>query len=131
MTDLLEDHLLYKSESYRIVGAAMAVHRELGPGFLEAVYQEALEREFLSQKIPHLTQVPLKIMYKGKPLQKQYVADFVCYEKIIVELKALSELASEHEAQILNYLKATGHKLGILINFGEESLTYRRIVKEK
>jgi GxxExxY protein len=131
MTDLLSTNLLYKSECYRIIGSAMAVHRELGPGFLEAVYQEALEIEFLLQKIPYLAQSPVEIMYKGMLLKKQYVADFVCYEKIIVELKALSELVSEHEAQILNYLKATGLKLGILINFGEESIAFKRIIKEK
>ncbi|HNU77676.1 MAG TPA: GxxExxY protein [Prolixibacteraceae bacterium] len=130
LTDWLENHLLYKSESYRIIGAAMTVHRELGSGFLEAVYQEALEIEFGSLKIPYEAQVPLNVTYKGNPLKKQYLADFVCFGKIIVEIKALSGLTAEHEAQVLNYLKASGFKLGLLINFGEESLFFQRLIKE-
>ena len=130
LTDWLENHLLYKSESYRIIGAAMTVHRELGSGFLEAVYQEALEIEFGSLKIPYEAQVPLNVTYKGNPLKKQYLADFVCFWKIIVEVKALSGLTAEHEAQVLNYLKASGFKLGLLINFGEESLFFQRLIKE-
>ena len=130
LTDWLENHLLYKSESYRIIGAAMTVHRELGSGFLEAVYQEALEIEFGSLKIPYEAQVPLNVTYKGNPLKKQYLADFVCFGKIIVEIKALSGLTAEHEAQVLNYLKASGFKLGLLINFGEESLFFQRLIQE-
>lgn len=130
MTDLLENYLLYKSESYRIVGAAMTVHRELGSGFLESVYQEAMEIEMSSLQIPFESQVPLNIFYKANPLKKKFAADFVCFGKIIVELKALSGLVSEHDAQVINYLKATGYKLGLLINFGEESLSFKRIIKE-
>ena len=88
----------------------MTVPRELGSGFLEAVYQEALEIEFGSLKIPYEAQVPLNVTYKGNPLKKQYLADFVCFGKIIVEIKALSGLTAEHEAQVLNYLKASGFK---------------------
>jgi GxxExxY protein len=130
MTDLLENYLLYKSESYRIIGAAMTVHRELGSGFLESVYQEAMEIEMSSLQIPYESQVPLNIFYKANPLKKKFAADLVCFGKIIVELKALSGLVSEHDAQVLNYLKATGFKLGLLINFGEESLSFKRFIKE-
>jgi GxxExxY protein len=124
------DKLLYKDESYKIIGAAMAVHRELGSGFLEAVYHEALEIEFKHQYIPHQSEAMLPIKYKDVILQKQYFADFICYDKIVVEIKAVKELDSIHEAQVFNYLKATGYKLGLLINFGEESLTYKRLVRE-
>ena len=132
MPNLLQQkELVYKNEAYKIVGAAMAVHRELGCGFLEAVYAEALEMELQSQNITYKREVPIGIEYKGKPLKKTYVADFICYNKIIIELKAVNYLESVHESQVLNYLKATGYKLGILVNFGEPSLKYKRIVKEK
>ena len=91
----------------------------MGPGFLEPVYQESLTIEFLKQRIPSVREKELKIYYKNIELNKKYIADFVCYDKIIVELKALNQLTTEHEAQVLNYLKATGYKLGLLINFGE------------
>ena len=120
--------LIYKEESYKIIKACMNVHNELGPGFLEAVYKEALEIEFQLLGIPYEREKLIKIQYKGNILKKEYKADFVCYEKIILEAKALSSLISEHEAQILNYLKGTGFKLGILVNFGEKSLKYRRLV---
>ncbi len=106
------------------------MNRELGPGFLEAVYQEALAIEFGKQHIPFEQEKVLSIVYKDIELEKKYIADFICYDKIIVELKALSQLTSEHESQILNYLKATGYKLGILVNFGEKSLKYKRMVHE-
>lgn len=106
----------------------MEVHRELGNGFLEAVYQEALSIEFLEKKIPFNKELPLTIKYKTNILEKLYVADFVVFDKIIVELKALSALDSIHESQVLNYLKATGYKLGLLINFGTNSLEYKRLV---
>ena len=130
MTDLHDNDLLFKSECYKIIGAAMTVHRELGNGFLEAVYQEAMEIELKEQKIPFEAQQPLIISYKGRLLKKQYIADLVCYDKITVELKAISDLNSEHESQVLNYLKATGYQLGLLINFGQESLEFRRLIKE-
>ena len=122
-------NLLYKDEAYKIVGACLEVHKHLGCGFLEPVYQEALEKEFISQKIPCKREIELLIYYKQERLNKYYQADFVCYDKIIVELKALSELTSQHEAQVLNYLKATGFELGLLINFGQTSLQYKRIIK--
>jgi GxxExxY protein len=120
--------MIYKAEVYEIIGAAMEVHKELGCGFLEAVYQEALEREFIHRKIAYQRESKLEIYYKGEVLSKYYVADFICYDEIIVELKALSKLSSENESQLLNYLKATNSKLGVLINFGSNSLEYKRII---
>jgi len=119
---------LDKTEAYKIIGAAMEVHKELGPGFLEAVYQEALEIELQKQKIPYEREKLMNVFYKGIKLKKKYSADFVCYDKIIVEAKALSSLSSDHEAQILNYLKTTSLKLGLLINFGAKSLQHKRMV---
>ena len=110
--------LLYKDDVYAIIGAAIEVHRVLGSGFLEAVYQEALEIELASRHVPFDTQAPLSIIYKSHRLQKGYIADLCCYEKIIVELKALNQLSGKEEAQLLNYLKATGFRVGLLINFG-------------
>jgi len=121
-------NFLYKSETFKIIGAAMEVHKELGCGFFEAVYQEALELEFQYDKIPYQREAQLNIYYKGQLLKKYYQADFICYDGIIVELKALSALTSEHESQLLNYLKATGLKVGLLINFGNKSLEYKRMV---
>ena len=120
--------LLYKEEAFKIIGAAMEVHKELGNGFLEAVYQEALEIEFKTQGIPYIREPKLEIYYKGQKLKKYYVADFICYDKIIVETKALSGIESKNIGQTLNYLKATGYKLGLVINFGEESLKYKRLI---
>ena len=122
--------LILKEEVFAIVGAAIEVHRELGPGFLEAVYQEAVEMELRERGIPFEAQKPLRITYKGKTLNKEYVADLVCYNKIIVELKALDRLSGNEEAQILNYLKATGLRVGVLINFGSHGkLEWKRFVK--
>ena len=122
---------LYEDETYRIIGAAIEVHKELGFGFLEAVYQEALEREFQLKNIPYKRENPLRIYYKNEILEKCYIADFICYDKIIVEIKALSSIIPEYLGQTLNYLKATKLKLGLIINFGKNSLEYRRIIKEK
>lgn len=120
--------LVYKEEVYDIVGAAMEVHRELGNGFLEAVYHEALAAEFVERGIPFEREKNIQIFYKGVLLKKYYQADFVCHDKIILELKALSSLNGDHSAQLLNYLKATGFKLGLLINFGQKSLVYKRLI---
>ena len=120
--------LLYKTESYKIIGAAMEAHKELGAGFLESVYQEAFELELQKQNIPYEREALLNIYYKGVKLKKRFSADFVCYDKIVVELKALSTLSTDHEAQILNYLKTSGLKLGLLINFGSKSLQYKRLI---
>jgi GxxExxY protein len=106
----------------------MEVHKTLGHGFAEQVYQEALSIEFQSKAIPYLNQVPLKIEYKGKILNKYYIADFVCFDNIVLELKAVNQLSSAHMSQVLNYLKATDKKVGLLINYGAQSLEYKRIV---
>jgi GxxExxY protein len=106
----------------------MEVHNELGSGFLEPVYQDALALEFKKKDILFKKEQQLKIFYKGIKLERKYIADFICYEKIIVELKALKSLNTEHESQLLNYLKATGYKLDILINFGESQLKFKRFV---
>jgi GxxExxY protein len=122
--------LILKDEVYAIIGAAVEVHRELGPGFLEAVYQEALEIELAQRGIPYRSHQPLTIYYKGQRLRKEYEADVICYEQIIVELKALDHLSGREEAQLLNYLKATGLRLGLLINFGSVGkLEWKRMVK--
>ena len=120
--------LVYKEESYKIIGACLEVHNELGPGFLEPVYQEALELEFDIQKIPFRREVPLPIKYKGALLNKSYFADFILFNNIILELKALDALSGVHESQVLNYLKATDFRLGILVNFGQPKLQYKRLV---
>ena len=120
--------LLFKDECYKIVGACMEVHRTLGCGFLEPVYQEALSYEFQRQGIPYEREKEYEINYKGLVLSKTYKVDFLCYGDIIVELKALGQLSKEHMAQVLNYLKASHLKLGLLVNFGTTSLNYERIV---
>ncbi len=124
MTDLL-----LKDEVYAIIGAAIQVHSVLGPGFLEPVYQEALELECGWRKIPFVAQKRLEISYRGQKLLKEYIADLVCYDKIIVEIKALDQLTGREESQLLNYLKATDMKVGLLINFGSQGrLEWKRFV---
>ena len=121
--------LIFKDEVYSIMGAAMDVHRELGSGFLESVYQEALEMELTRRQIPFESQKPIKIIYKGRTLNKEFVADLICYGKIIVELKAQENLSGKEEAQVLNYLKATGIKVAVVINFGSHpKLEWKRLV---
>ncbi|MDR1964634.1 MAG: GxxExxY protein [Planctomycetaceae bacterium] len=121
--------IIFKEESYDIQGAVFEVYRQMGSGFLEEVYQECLEREFKIRDIPFEPQKHLTLFYKGEPLNKTYIPDFVCYEKIIVELKAVKELTNDHQAQILNYLKATQFKLGLLVNFGSQpTVTIERLV---
>ncbi|MDZ7742709.1 MAG: GxxExxY protein [Bacteroidota bacterium] len=120
--------IIYKKEAYEIIGACMEVHKELGNGFLEAIYHEALMREMNERKIPFETNVKLQVSYKNQLLHKVYFADLVCYDKIIVELKAADGIIPEHESQLINYLKATNYQLGLLVNFGAKSLQYKRIV---
>ena len=110
--------LLYKEECYAIQGAIYEVYREMGCGFLEAVYQECLEKELIRRCIPFQSQVELVLTYKGNRLNQTYKPDFVCYEKIIMELKTVREVDNSHRAQVLNYLKATGMRIGLLVNFG-------------
>ena len=109
----------------------MEVHNELGNSFLEPVYQEALEEEFKIQSIPYVREKLLPVMYKGKQLKKEYYADFVCYDDIIVELKAVSVFSKPHKAQVLNYLNAANKEIGLLINFGETKLKWERLTKFK
>lgn len=121
--------IYYKQESYEIIGAAMKVYNTLGPGFLEAVYQEALEIELGRRKIPFSSQQELKIYYGDIALNHRYKPDFMCYDNIIVEIKAVSCIDDTHRAQLYNYLHATKYKLGILINFGfSDGLEYERKV---
>ena len=110
--------LIYPDESYEIRGACFEVYKEKGSGFTEPVYHECLIEEFFLRKLPAVSEPELKLEYKGRLLKKPLRPDFVCYGKIIVEIKAVKKLADEHRAQLLNYLKATGFKLGFLINFG-------------
>lgn len=122
--------LILKEEVYSVIGAAIEVHRELGPGFLESVYQEAIQIELRARDIPFEEQKILNINYKGLQLEQAFLADLVCFEQIIVELKATDCLTSREEAQILNYLKATGMKVGLLINFGSfGTLEWKRFIK--
>ncbi len=121
--------MILKDEVFQIIGAAIEVHRELGNGFLEAVYQEAMELELASRDISFSSQVPLKILYKGKMLVKEYMPDLLCFDSMIVELKALNKLSGQEEAQIINYLKATGLHVGLLINFGSRGkLEWKKFV---
>ena len=115
----------------KIINACLEVHNELGNGFLEPVYQEALEEEFKIQNIPYEREKLLPIVYKGKILNKEYYADFICYDSIIVELKAVGTLSKPHKAQVLNYLNASNKEIGLLINFGETSLKWERITRFK
>ncbi len=118
-------------KTHEIIGAAIEVHRELGHGFLESVYQEALQIEFSSRQIPFQKEVELPVYYKGTIISKSYKADFICYQGIVVELKALSQLSGKEESQIINYLKATGLEIGLLLNFGSRSLEYKRFIFER
>ena len=123
--------LLHEEETGKILKACFEVHKELGNGFLEAVYQEALELEFKNQNIPYERENLLPITYKGKLLEKEYYADFICYGKIVVELKAVAALTSSHKAQVINYLKASSNEIGLLIYFGTNSLKWERISKSE
>jgi len=124
----MEEDYLYESETYKIIGAMMEVHKTLGCGFLEAVYQEALAIEFDLRNIPYVREKKLILFYKDVKLEKFYVPDFLCYEKIVVDLKALSSLTTTHDSIMINYLNATRLKVGLLGNFGEKSLKYKRLV---
>ena len=121
--------IVHKAESYAIMGACFEVYREMGCGFTEPVYQECLEIEFELQSIPFLPKAQLQLSYKGRPLTQRYVPDFTCFGLIIVELKAVSALVDEHRAQLHNYLRATGLRLGFLVNFSHyPKLDYERVI---
>jgi GxxExxY protein len=122
-------NIIHRLESYEIMGACFEVYKEKGSGFLESVYQECLEIEIAGRTIPFKAQPELALTYKGRPLKCKFKPDFICYDKIVVELKAVTALTDEHRAQVQNYLRATGLKLGLLVNFGHyPKLEYERIV---
>lgn len=128
----MKSEILYKDESYKIVAACFAVYREKGCGFLEPVYQECMQIELRLQGVPSVPQKPLTLEYKGCPLRATYEPDFICFDKIVLELKAVTDLADEHRAQVQNHLKATGLKLGLLVNFGHyPKAQVERIVAER
>ena len=112
------EDIFFRDECYKIYGCIYAVNKKLGSGFLEAVYQEALEIELKRESIPFVSQQNLEILYDGIPLTNKYIADVVCYNEIIIELKAVSKINNQHKAQLMNYLAVTGFKLGLLVNFG-------------
>ena len=121
--------IIHKLESYEIMGACFEVYKEKGSGFLEAIYQERLEIELGDRSVPFLVKLPLLLTYKGRPLKSQYQPDIICYDKIMVELKAVTALTNEHRAQVQNYLRATKLHLGLLVNFGHyPKPEYERIV---
>lgn len=124
----MKEEFLFKDECYEIIGCAMEVHNELGHGFLEAVYQEALEIVFIENGIPYIREKVLDVKFRSKTLKKKYSADFFCFDNIIVETKATKELTDNDLAQVLNYLKATNKKIGLLINFGSSRLQYKRVI---
>lgn len=124
--------IIYKEESYKIIGACFEVYNHKGFGFTEPVYQECLQIEFALQKIPFIAQAQIQLEYKGRILEQFFKPDFICFDKIIVELKAVSGLNDAHVSQTLNYLNATGFELALLVNFGEyPKLNYKRIANEK
>ena len=127
----MSDAIVFKEESYRLMGACFEVYKEKGNGFLEAVYQECLAIELKTQGIPFVERPRIELDYKGKMLLQYYEPDFLCFGKIIVEIKAVKNLGDDHRAQILNYLKATGLELGLLVNFGHHpKLEHERFVNQ-
>ncbi|MFH0888347.1 MAG: GxxExxY protein [Planctomycetota bacterium] len=127
MTDK-NDEFLYKDLTYKVIGIAMEIHRELQSGFLEAVYEEVMRKELEKAKIPFENQVKVDIYYKEEKLDKQYQADFIIDKKVLVELKGINKITDIERAQVINYLKATGLKVGLIINFGSKSLEWERII---
>lgn len=120
--------LQFEQETYKIIGACMRVHRLLGQGFLESVYQEALEKELTFQCIPFVRHKKLELTYDGNKMKKYFIADFVCYSKILLELKSSSFIHKDNFDQLINYLKATKLEIGLLVNFGAPSLQYKRCI---
>jgi GxxExxY protein len=125
---MASEEYLFEEECRQIIGACYEVHNELGHGFLEGVYQEALSIAFVEKNLPFESEKKLNIMFHGYQLQKSYYADFICFGSIIIELKACDGLVPEHTSQVINYLKATGFKLGLLINFGTSRVQIKRVI---
>lgn len=126
------EKLLYKDECFAIIGACFQVYKTMGSGFLEGVYQECLEIEFNNRSIPFAAKQTLTLHYLEHELKQKYQPDFICYDKIIIEIKAVSQLVNEHRAQLINYLNGTGFQLGLLVNFGHHpKLEYERIILQK
>ena len=122
--------ILFKDESYKIMGAIFEVYKEMGCGFLESVYQECAELELAAQGVPFVAQVELDLKYKSNALKSKFIPDLICYEKIVLELKAVKQIADQHRAQVHNYLKASGLRLGIIVNFGHfPKVEYERIAR--
>ena len=128
LTVLDDDRSEKDPQTYAIIGAAIEVHRQLGHGFLEVVYHEALRWELQDRGVSFRREVDLPVFYKGRPLECHYRADFVCFESVVVELKALSELTAREQSQVLNYLKATGFRRALLLNFGSPRLEFKRLI---
>ena len=127
----MEEKIIFKEESYRIIGACFEVYKEMGSGFLEAVYQECLSIEFSEQGIPFVEKPRLDLAYKGRELDQKYVPDFMCFDEIIVEIKAVKHLTDDFRAQVINYLKSTKKQLGLLVNFGHHpKLEHERYVNQ-
>ena len=125
-------NLVYKDECFRIIGGCFEVYNDKGCGFLESVYQECLEIEHEYQRIPFVSHEALRLFYRGKELKQKFIPDFICYGKIILEIKAVSKLTDEHRAQVINYLNATGYQLGLLVNFGSyPKLEWERLIHTK
>jgi len=123
--------MIFKEEAYQIVGGCIEVQNRMGCGFLEAVYQECLDIEFAEQKIPSIAQPKIELAYRDKKLKQTYQPDFVCFGKILVEIKAVAAIQPEHRAQLLNYLNATKFVLGLLVNFGSTRLEWERLANTK
>jgi GxxExxY protein len=125
-------NIIYKEESYKIIGACFEVYKQKGFGFTEPVYQECLQIEFELQNIPFIAQPKIQMDYKGRVLEQYFKPDFICYEKIIVEIKAVERLIEEHQSQTLNYLNATKFELALLVNFGSyPRVDYKRIANDR
>lgn len=120
--------LLFEEQTYKIIGACITIYKNLSSGFLESVYQEVLSREFAKEEIPFEKEKKLNLFYEAEKLDKYFKADFLCYDKIIVELKSVQFLNKNLESQVINYLKATNKEVGLLINFGEKSLKWKRFI---